>query len=718
MDYNNWNRHGIAPLRRALQGELEKLDGLDRDGGSRFLTETLQGLRGDLQAAVTDLAELIAKFPGQYAQELASEERAYMVELAEVQQRKADREQRRKARQESWGVLGGMWSTFVDGRVSPLEREVNDVQGQLQVVQKDQQDFQAQQLAAAADATGSGGDSDTQPAAAGGADAATAKERTTTVDGESDGDDEEEEDDQVTVEEDNTVVAQPLAVPADTAPSPVLSLPASIGGKKKETAPHAQPVSAEGSDTAKGKERTPSTDEGDLVSDGGEGDVFDLERAIRDILHEQILIPTEEELAVSYDNYQDRLGGDIAYQTLLQSMIQVKEEGQEAEIQCLSAQLLDHPLFQEGVRLRIAAMKLREDLRWRAISAMQSRNVLADIGGSPAEMFRLMDKSREVHKRYIVPLRDEEGGRSTPPQEEQVVAAQEGLGQSYIDSGDLLSAFGDKLTSLEGWGDIVGSVSQGVRGVVCSVADTLVHPVAFTERKLKQWNYEDNWTCYRKLCDAESYHLEKVRGTGYLVGEISQAVLLELVLWGAGRIGKAVRGATRTTEVAVEGAEATGAVAGRASGGGVEGGTGMGGTVVTESAVESTVVGGEVVEGFLSSPSRLEQFAAEIVEINKNLGKTGGRGVFLPGQDIRSVLNTASYAATTQERGAVIFKGIIKNHTFGNGNKRTAISALKRFAQQSKIRIRVSDSDLFSIAIQVESGELSNITKISKMLTE
>jgi len=119
----------------------------------------------------------------------------------------------------------------------------------------------------------------------------------------------------------------------------------------------------------------------------------------------------------------------------------------------------------------------------------------------------------------------------------------------------------------------------------------------------------------------------------------------------------------------------------------------------------------EVVR-LLDDPASINKIADDIINLNK---QTEGGGVILSGSP-KSALNTASYYATVPEQGASIFKTIIKNHMFADGNKRTAVEAFKLFCSRSGIKNSLTDLELLKVASDVATGKLDDVLEISKVL--
>lgn len=108
-----------------------------------------------------------------------------------------------------------------------------------------------------------------------------------------------------------------------------------------------------------------------------------------------------------------------------------------------------------------------------------------------------------------------------------------------------------------------------------------------------------------------------------------------------------------------------------------------------------------------------EAFAEKIVDINR---ATDGEGVLMSGSTTpSSAINSALYYEEPVEQGASIFRSISNGHMFKNGNKRTAVAAIKAFAKLNGLRT-VNQSKLFETATKVATGEISDVSQIAQMI--
>jgi death-on-curing family protein len=108
----------------------------------------------------------------------------------------------------------------------------------------------------------------------------------------------------------------------------------------------------------------------------------------------------------------------------------------------------------------------------------------------------------------------------------------------------------------------------------------------------------------------------------------------------------------------------------------------------------------------------VEEFANQIIQINKS---TEGGGVLLSGTP-ESAINSALYYEKPVEQGAAIYRSIISNHMFIDGNKRTAVLALEAFAKKMGVKV-ASESQLFNVATKVATEHL-DVAHIVKLISK
>ncbi|THU32398.1 type II toxin-antitoxin system death-on-curing family toxin [Niastella caeni] len=106
-----------------------------------------------------------------------------------------------------------------------------------------------------------------------------------------------------------------------------------------------------------------------------------------------------------------------------------------------------------------------------------------------------------------------------------------------------------------------------------------------------------------------------------------------------------------------------------------------------------------------------EAFSDKIVAINKT---TEGGGRILSTSP-SSVINSAMYYPTIAEQGSAIFRSIIKNHMFIDGNKRTAVMAFEAYAKLHGLKT-VSRQEILNVATKVATNQVTEVSEISKLL--
>ena len=65
---------------------------------------------------------------------------------------------------------------------------------------------------------------------------------------------------------------------------------------------------------------------------------------------------------------------------------------------------------------------------------------------------------------------------------------------------------------------------------------------------------------------------------------------------------------------------------------------------------------------------------------------------------------------TVLEKAAVLFHGLIANHAFHDGNKRTAVIALDAFLAANDYLLGLLPKDMYNLAIETASARANNVT--------
>ena len=94
-------------------------------------------------------------------------------------------------------------------------------------------------------------------------------------------------------------------------------------------------------------------------------------------------------------------------------------------------------------------------------------------------------------------------------------------------------------------------------------------------------------------------------------------------------------------------------------------------------------------------------------QLSEHGGATGIRDEGLLESALARPLNRAGYSdPDIAELGAVYALGIIKNHPFVDGNKRTAYVALELFLRLNGLRFPVSDADAVIATLRLAAGDI------------
>lgn len=97
-------------------------------------------------------------------------------------------------------------------------------------------------------------------------------------------------------------------------------------------------------------------------------------------------------------------------------------------------------------------------------------------------------------------------------------------------------------------------------------------------------------------------------------------------------------------------------------------------------------------------------------------GASGVRDEGLLESALARPLNRAGYGdPDIAELAAVYALGIIKNHPFSDGNKRTAYVALELFIRLNGLRFPVSDADAVIMTLRLAAGDIAEAEFITRV---
>ncbi|MFS0592682.1 hypothetical protein AB1L05_13910 [Cytobacillus horneckiae] len=101
----------------------------------------------------------------------------------------------------------------------------------------------------------------------------------------------------------------------------------------------------------------------------------------------------------------------------------------------------------------------------------------------------------------------------------------------------------------------------------------------------------------------------------------------------------------------------------------------------------------------------------EIRSINKSFG-----GNIEVNGNISTSLENASRYGSFWGKTASITRSIVGNHTFDNGNKRTALHVIKELQSRNNISTGESDSQMRGVIYQISTGKLKEVEDIARAL--
>lgn len=98
-----------------------------------------------------------------------------------------------------------------------------------------------------------------------------------------------------------------------------------------------------------------------------------------------------------------------------------------------------------------------------------------------------------------------------------------------------------------------------------------------------------------------------------------------------------------------------------------------------------------------------------VIEINKSVNNTETPWV---NKDLLySAFSSYSYYEDPLEQFCAIYRGLIKNHAFSDGNKRTAVIVLTAYLNQHNYRLSSEDLCDLTLDVATHNYEVSEITE-------
>ena len=122
----------------------------------------------------------------------------------------------------------------------------------------------------------------------------------------------------------------------------------------------------------------------------------------------------------------------------------------------------------------------------------------------------------------------------------------------------------------------------------------------------------------------------------------------------------------------------------------------------------------EVIEGS-TGPKRniidnMDEIAEDIIYINKQYSDG-----FELTNSVKNILNSASYYNDPYEQVAAVIRSIT-DHTFANGNKRTAFDTLNMLLNDFGLDNTLTDSQKWDLIYDIAEGRIDDVTQIVNIL--
>ena len=99
--------------------------------------------------------------------------------------------------------------------------------------------------------------------------------------------------------------------------------------------------------------------------------------------------------------------------------------------------------------------------------------------------------------------------------------------------------------------------------------------------------------------------------------------------------------------------------------------------------------------------------AEEIVRIHDEIIKeTGGHTGILFYDSLDFIVNQMQIPISIEKSAATLFYGIMTNHPFVDGNKKTGIASLETFLEENEKELITTDEELWKVVHDISEGKL------------
>jgi len=235
-----------------------------------------------------------------------------------------------------------------------------------------------------------------------------------------------------------------------------------------------------------------------------------------------------------------------------------------------------HPLYQEGVQLALAAQKLREDELAKAMHTMPSRFELkAGVVSQKLKQRTLHNQTAQaIRDELLQPVRAILARPSTPLRSRLAVQAAQGVAENVVDTAKLVvlaaKILGGSVHSLVtlkdklGIGEKIRDYSALIKALFQKWQYEWENPAEYRLRLQTAQAYRTKLLLAEKALNAEVYHKRDAREVGYWSTEAIQWVFGGEIIKGAARVAGRSAEAIRASERVAQGIESSVKVVGRA----------------------------------------------------------------------------------------------------------------------------------------------------------
>ncbi len=117
----------------------------------------------------------------------------------------------------------------------------------------------------------------------------------------------------------------------------------------------------------------------------------------------------------------------------------------------------------------------------------------------------------------------------------------------------------------------------------------------------------------------------------------------------------------------------------------------------------------ERLQEYFSLDEPIDSFSRNVFDLGKLQGMLETPGMTAFGQELYPTL---------EDKGAVLFYLVIKNHLFRNGNKRMAVMCLDTFLDLNGVVLNISREEFFNKALETVNSDPKEFDRVKEDLAE